>query len=70
MSFAIKQFGNDHVDIGTAEELHDVIKNDYANSSVSIITTLPSGIKKPTPVDVDDHGNMTNTYTNQPFLSI
>jgi len=66
MTVLIRDFGND-TECENVLELETVLFKRYKNDSVSLIRTLPSGIKKVSYVDVSDDCVITDSYTHELF---
>lgn len=66
MKILIRNFGN-NIECENVIELEAALFKRYKNDSVSLIRTLPSGIKKVSYVDVSDDCVITDSYTNELF---
>lgn len=66
MAIVIKNFGNDTT-CKNETQLKQALLTKYTSTSVTIISTLPSGIKKSLFVDVQSNGTLIGTYCKTPF---
>jgi len=67
MPVQVKCFGNNKT-VENVDSLLALLKSDYKSDHISIIETLPSGIKRPHYISVDAQGCPSYTYKNsQPF---
>jgi len=62
--FKIVNFGNDS-HCKNAQEVLGTLIDDYMGQSVSVIISMPSGIKHTLFVDVDMQGKVTDSYTSK-----
>lgn len=65
MAILIKSFGDQTI-CSNLNELKQVLLAKYKNMSVSIVYTLPSGIKNTSFVDVLPDGSLKGSYCEQP----
>ncbi|PCI58863.1 MAG: hypothetical protein COB35_12660 [Gammaproteobacteria bacterium] len=61
MAVLIKNFGND-MECNTLAEFKKALTEKYVGRNVSIVSTLPSGIKTSVFVDVQEDGSLIESY--------
>lgn len=66
MSVTVKNFGDDTV-CNDVSELRKALTEKYKDMSVSIISKSPSGLRKPTLVDVQSNGKLVGTHCRKPI---
>lgn len=65
MSVKIKDFGNDTT-CDSLESLQKTLSERYANRSITLLHTAPSGLNISKFIDVDANGNAIGTYDKLP----